>query len=426
MKTLKISLLLTTALFMATSCSETEPLAELSRGSPQTRSEETAKPTVRTLEEALQYADDWFMQMEQGTRAANPRRVGSVEYLTAAPATRSTVADTLMYLVNYEDDMGFALLGSRRDSRDIYAISQEGRLLMSDTVYNKGLADFMAAARADALNPPREFPDSVSIGMNWKYTVTRQVEPMLPESVSKWGQRSPFNQWCPFVGNVQGVVGCGPVAVGMVMAYYQWPDKIGDWTIPWSSMISGSYNSAVARFLEDLASPEYLNAEYVSYENDNDHLDPFSRSIKPNTVVLPTFRKLKYSMSYSFSIREGVNFNEFQTQVFDFMEKGYKTAERAPILMTGKPEDDPLRGHIFVVDGYAERKKFVGNNMTLLYPADPLLHVVWGWHGYGNGYYVYLSSENLLSKDPVNGSPSMTSQYGTLTIFGRFVKNTFN
>ena len=104
---------------------------------------------LRTLEEALTIADNWFTQMERNTRSVD-RKVKSVDYVKSAYRTRSDDHDTLMYLVNYENNQGFALLGCPETSKDIYAISEEGSLDMSDTVYNKPLAMFIASARVDA------------------------------------------------------------------------------------------------------------------------------------------------------------------------------------------------------------------------------------------------------------------------------------
>lgn len=51
-----------------------------------------------------------------------------------------------------------------------------------------------------------------------------------------------------------------------------------------------------------------------------------------------------------------------------------------------------------------------------------MLHVVWGWGGYGNGYYSYFKDTNRLAKDPKTGTPEMDTQYGSLSVFGRYSK----
>lgn len=86
---------------LGVACNETEPLIP-EQNTPNTRS--AVYPESRSLEEALEYADEWFSQMKPTTRSSS-RRIKSVEYITSAVTTRSSSADTLMYLVNYADNL---------------------------------------------------------------------------------------------------------------------------------------------------------------------------------------------------------------------------------------------------------------------------------------------------------------------------------
>ncbi|MDE6806115.1 MAG: C10 family peptidase, partial [Muribaculaceae bacterium] len=217
----------------------------------------------RTLEEALAYADDWFAQMDEPTRSEG-RRVESVEYVSSASRTRSGDADTLMYLVNYEDNAGFALLGRPATSKAIYAISEEGSLDMSDTVYNKPLAMFMASARADAnttmfttINSTRGLTIPTN-PIKLETRIIRQRKPMLDSigKIGKWSQTYPYNQACPIINKNVGYTGCGPLAVGMLMAYYRYPSTMySDYPnlktkIPWNLIIEKNNTIAISTLLE--------------------------------------------------------------------------------------------------------------------------------------------------------------------------------
>ncbi|MBD5339729.1 MAG: hypothetical protein HDR98_11555 [Bacteroides sp.] len=395
-------------------CSETEPMAMDSV--EKTRSGEVILD--RSLEEALQYANDWFAQMEQGTRSAN-REIESVDFITTGVNTRSSDTDTLMYLVNYANNKGFALLGRHQYSRDIYAIGEDGQLFMSDTVYNKGLADFMALAVADAAQPNvRTIPiDTSQFIVPWKYSITRRVNPMLNENISKWNQSAPFNQCCPIINGKQGVLGCGPVAVGMLMAHYKWPKKMNEKTIPWTLIVDNNNYAAISRFLEDLAAPEYLNATYRRLKDNPSMLNPDARSIAATIVVDPTFMKLGYNTDYAFRDK---SFYSVMYDVFSFMKSGYVYAEPAPILMTGVGEDG---GHIWVVDGYVERVRKLVISAPWEEPeeADPLLHMVWGWGGTANGYFTYFRDEKQLSQFSTDNKDCLR-HYKSLSVYGRYMK----
>ena len=92
------------------------------------------------LEAALRTADQFFNQIGAATRS-NGRRVGSVHYITPDIQTRAET-DTLMILINYEGNQGFAFMPNPKYSYDIYAISPEGTLDYSDFDSNPILRDF--------------------------------------------------------------------------------------------------------------------------------------------------------------------------------------------------------------------------------------------------------------------------------------------
>lgn len=397
-------------------CTDIEPT--LTDPVEKTRSEEMN--LNRTLEEALRYADEWFSQMEGGTRAG-AREIKSVDFITTGPATRSSQSDTLMYLVNYANEGGFALLGRNKVGRDIYAISDEGRLSMQDTIYNEGLADFMALAIADASMPNVSIPiDTTQLVNPLIYSITRRLDPMLNENVAKWNQSAPFNQYCPIINGKQGVVGCGPVAVGMLMSYYKWPKKIDGVTIPWTSIVDKNDYSAISRFLEDIAGSNYLAAYYVTK---NDELSPDARATSTSNII-PTYNKLSYNTSYALASKA---FYSVMNDTFNFMKNGYQSAEPAPILMYGYGTNvytNQSAGHIWVVDGFVERvrKRKFSASWATPEEADPLLHMVWGWGGAANGYYTYFRDERQLSQKTSDEKSDCQRKYGSLSVYGRFYK----
>ena len=95
-----------------------------------------------------------------------------------------------IYLINYADNSGFALIGANKEAYDIYAISDEGRLNTTDTIGNEPLkvflekAIFHAAGMANAPASDAETQDQIVVG-GFQYTITNQVEPMLTENVAK-------------------------------------------------------------------------------------------------------------------------------------------------------------------------------------------------------------------------------------------------
>lgn len=378
----------------------------------------------RTLDEALAYADEWFAQMDEPTRSEG-RRVGNVEYVRSTTRTRAGDTDTLMYLVNYEDNRGFALLGRPATSKAIYAISEEGSLDMSDTIYNKPLAMFMASAREDANDlipnptlPPVTFPGD---NQRPKRHIIREVKPMLPDNVAKWSQSYPYNFFCDYYEEGhRGYVGCGPLSVGMLMAFYKRPTKLGNTTYDWDRIIKDNLTLVIADFLDKLASPEYLNSKYLAWNN----------RYTPILNIRIPFAKLGYGLGDVWNAtplytEKGDNIQA----LMDFMQRGTNNAKAAPVILWGQSVEainEKYPGHIWVTDGFVEAEE-LNPNFPEITPKklDPLLHLIWGWGGKANGYYTYLKSKKRFTTiDASELDSGMPDMYGSILLFGKYI--TFN
>lgn len=225
-----------------------------------------------------------------------------------------------------------------------------------------------------------------SISLRWYYHIKRKVEPKLHKNLTIWNQSYPFNQCCPMINGKRGITGCGPLAVATLMAYYRWPEKMGNSYYDWNAIVEDNDYYKISRLIEDLAAPEYLAATYGINMNTGEVLYNV-RGIFQKDVVNRTFQAWQYDTSRAFNY---AYFDKVKDNVFDFMSKGYQLASSSPIIMSGTNKE---MGHIWVVDGFIERTK---SHSNYLIPGidpievDPLLHMVWGWGGNANGYYAYL------------------------------------
>lgn len=248
---------------------------------------------------------------------------------------------------------------------------------MSDTVYNKPLAMFMAAARADAQitipNPPvtPTYPPGIkdSIDLTSPIRLLRRVYPMLPDYVSQWSQYDPYNCFCKKVDGKRGVVGCCPLAVGMLMAFYKHPTEIRSFKYDWDRIINNKLDLIVADFLEKLAGPTYLDSEYITWDD---------RETSAAKIAI-TFGRLGYGIpddiwdADPLKIKDKDNVNE----ALDFMEKGYGSAKAAPLIIMGKGNDG--KPHYWIMDGFTQSERYLTSFPNLPgIPEKPHLHMVWG------------------------------------------------
>ncbi len=349
-------------LFAACSSDEPNPPPE-AENIPQ-----VANPYRVSLDDALDNAETLLSQISEAETRSG-RRVASVKYFTT-PSTRSADSDTMLYLVNYENDGGFALLSADSRLRPVYAISDEGSLNMEDTVYNKGLAMFARGVEAEiasVITPPvidTTFnPERPSLVIK---SIHKQVEPLLGISQRRWGQGYPYNVYCPLVDGIQTSAGCAAVAVGQVMSYYQWPQSYGGETFPWGEMNNGTNNERVAKLFYLLGKPENL---WINYNA--------SGSIAYITLMAShTFENMGYQNPGQFK-----NFTKYG--VWASMSNNKK-----PILCRGTRDEDI--SHVWVIDGCLQYK-FTNNlaiNPTITL-GNYLFHCVWGWGGISNGYFYW-------------------------------------
>ncbi len=147
------------------------------------------------MEMAIEIATDYIGEMlaDKATRASS-LSVASIQSLTAeeflgqGALTRASNNDTLLYLINYQNDAGFALIGANDKLHKIYAISDTGNLYLSDTLYNKGLAIFFDIVKSNvsqSLNKPitdKEIPE----GCEYKVELESYAGPYLSQYITKW------------------------------------------------------------------------------------------------------------------------------------------------------------------------------------------------------------------------------------------------
>ena len=364
-------------------CSSEEPIAP-----PMVKNDAMgANPYRVSLTDALKNADALLGELGEGetTRSAE-RKVESVEYYSR-PGTRALGGDTLLYLVNYADDAGFALLSADSRLRPIYAISDEGSMSFSDTTYNKGLALFARGVEVDVENAIVSSPSitSPTDSLILFKRVIREVEPLLNYYQSRWSQGYPYNQYCFTYDGRSAYVGCAAVAAGMIMSFYKHPASYAGYTFDWDAMNSGQNYENIARLLHLLGDNNNLQMDYGAVE-DNDGSSAYI------IRYYPTFSNMCYS-----GFNEFRNFSEEEICTILDNHNSSVLNTMGPILVSGQRyiSENRLSGHGWVIDGYVQYEvtsPIIGQGYV---PDDILFHCVWGWGGSCNGYFYWAENQSL-------------------------------
>lgn len=246
------------SLLMLASCSQESFDAPIQGGN-------SSSSNYRSLEEGLKDADVLFKKMGMNTRSQS-RKVKSVETLNQS--TRSASPESAFYIVNYENNEGFALLSADKRLEPVFAISEEGSMNLSDTIYNKSLAYYIRGIENYAGAIPSD-PNGKILLDSTKVDVPQDLVgvvsfPLLGNEnlgsiLPLFHQRAPFNKYCFTNTGEQALVGCAPLAAGTLMAYYEWPEKYGDYVFDWAAMKKNQDHDSWAKLFSWIGCPQNMS-----------------------------------------------------------------------------------------------------------------------------------------------------------------------
>lgn len=192
-------------------------------------------------------------QPNSATRSSSRRIAEVIPAIGNTVKTRSfdeEEGDTLAYIVNFADDMGFVFASADRRTDFILAISPDGNIELDADISNSGLEVFFAnlevaynrqieeteAIKAELLKDSTfiveqgnittkaELGDVVIID-NLNYAVNKIVGPFVTVG---WNQLSPYNDNAPIINGQKAAAGCVSVAMAQMLSYYRYPRNY-DW-----------------------------------------------------------------------------------------------------------------------------------------------------------------------------------------------------
>ena len=323
------------------------------------------------LADALKNADR-LLELIEGP-ATRARTVKSVEMFGGA-GTRSGESEDLYYVVNYDNDGGFAVLAADNRLCPVYAISEKGHLDMNDTTVNGGLNLFFR----NLTKVPPFTKDTIDLGVYPLEPVEQKIDhsykrgPLLTEAVQLWHQSRPFNFGCP--GIFESSVGCAPLAMGQIMTYYEHPGSYQNTTYYWDKIKSWKDNSGmpgIQRAEGGGGLPYLLRA--IGDELHTQYGSTSSTSMFAQ-YYQQTFQNFGYKRPADLKVYNSSKLHEL-------------VSDRKPVLLWG--ESSKTTSHVWVVDGlifdYVEYRNSLGSSYS---GVGTLFHCVWGQRGgSGNGYF---------------------------------------
>lgn len=369
----------------------------------------SANGTAVHYHDAIKEANSIMNSLDKSksaTRAGKPRSIKSVDALTnqniQTRSQSSEEQDTLMYLINYDNEEGYVLLSADQRTESLFAVSDEGNLNLNDTIDNPGLYIFLSNAvglynqqieESEAhLNQALAKLDAQTVNqaMTRAGSNDREVGGWVDEVMvapllkTKWHQKYPFNYNAPFINGKQAVAGCVAVATGQIMYYFRHPSSM-NWSLvdllPFSSKDNYAADDYVAAWFRSMG--DALSMEW-GVEGSS-----ASSSKVPGYLSSMGYSSAGTLRDYDFSLIRAALYagRPVYTRGYAIQEVTYKRNW----IGKKKKRYSYKDGHAWVIDGSMFRWREIRENGSVTREVEDLVHCNWGWgedkDNKKNGYY---------------------------------------
>lgn len=324
----------------------------------------------------------------------NSSKSRTVKQVLTYPTSQSRVAETSLYIVNFEEG-GFAIVSADERTTDVYALSNEGEFKLDNvnsayfmnmitTCFNEEIdsissqgTDVSIAAEQPAPEGPEIYAKIEYEGREcYWYSETTQTTP-FNLLVTNWSQGEPYRHFCFTESGENAVAGCVPIAMAQIMAYHKRPNSFNNHTYYWDYLTQSSTISTTSYWADNVA---YLVHD-IGVDANVDYGTEETGANNSNAVL--TFR----NFGYSATLKEYV-LNDI-ISALDDSEPVYISGVRIETTTNGDTEP---KGHAWVLDGYYEEttedRYYDVETLEIVYNSinrKYYLHCNWGW-GNSNCY----------------------------------------
>lgn len=343
----------------------------------------------RSLAEAIALAKSSTKLLNSGsTRSASERKIDLKDMHVVCNTTRSaTDIDTLMYVFNFEDSLGFAVVSANEFTPGLIAITESGYYDPVEEQDNEAFAALMESARNyieskiitnfDSLIPIPNLPDTI---INLKY----EVSPMV---TVRWGQTNFYGQYCP-----NGITGCAPLAAAQAMSYLGRPSSIqltysghdtDTQTLNWSN---------IRKHILYYAPNGYESSFYCTAPN-NVHgaISRLCRQI--GELMYASYNTSSTSVTSS-AISSALNSLGFPSTFVNYASGSTISPLNSGHILYFIGYTESEEGHAWLVDGYQLNDVQIltdgpiPGQYTYLHTDVYYNHINWGWDGRLNGFFL--------------------------------------
>lgn len=392
------------AVILLAACSSEEPI--VTEGSTNNAETSNCNSALRSEAEVLDAASRALSILDDNV-AISRTQTRHIDFsikpqvILTKSKSRGNSSDTLMYVVNYVDSMGYAVIAAHRNAPELIAVTEQGYYDPQHPGENEGFNLFMSQAEnylasisigGGGITPPITPVDPIP-APEYKTERDTVILAEVPQRVKVlWGQTN-------YEGKefANGIVGCSNLATAMIMSYFEYPTTMTltykvpsyDINIDWISL--KKHYPEGSRLLVCMCDKDtHLQLAQICREigfrsNSNDTAPNGTSTTPANSV----------STLYAFGFNLIARVPSYRTMTADL------NSYNSVLLVHGFTSDN--KGHAWICDGtkaydyitnrYIWEKKSPMEVIPKWELIDTqktsmtLNHYNWGWYGLDNGYF---------------------------------------
>lgn len=375
---------------------------------------------LRTETEAIEIATKGLNEFYPVKSRSARDLSGMNVVMLQSPVSRSSEDSNPLYVVNFGNESGYAIVSAAKDREPLLAVTESGSITSLDEIDNPGLRLFVDGAMklqkdttALVPIPGGDGGELVDIFRNdTVFHINTEVEPRI---TVKWGQRNPEGMLCP-----NGICGCVATAGAQALSYFEYPETL-NLTFPErkSDIISLDWEN-----MKRMVTPSYYLGKYelqlASLCREIGHKIDANYKIAENSTNNSTSASLYKLFEY---FKESLPTNKYIVSDFIASNPDTKTVLGNGIIVMGGEgvKFNPITNeyvpaaHVWAIDGYIYKQYTV--YVYTHKPNSPIetlerqfnkselySRVNWGWSGSHNGYF---NNNPFIIKDENNYNISL-------------------
>ncbi len=353
----------------------------------------------RDLSDAYRIAKEYATSLTNTTRSSNSRQIAynDIHYVTTESTRATDALDTLYYIVNYENDNGFAIIPRNKLLPDVVVLTEQGNYNGEETD-NELFNILMNGAKSYASNSTMRFDTMTIIPQIPRPVYTDTITScttynIRPKIATYWSQKSPYNTFC-FDNDSICPAGCVAIALAQIMGYYCYPTQI-NLTYPNRDVNQQTLNWNIIN-----GRPYHLPFDIC-----DDHL-PMARLIREIGEQVDMDYNPDGSYATDVKARQALShFGYTRSAIKDYNTADIINSLQADQLVYFSAADAIAgEGHAMIIDGFIETSThtriwegpgiwpidqpypwvLITDNTTI----ERYVHCNFGWGGTANGWYV--------------------------------------